>query len=227
MPIKVTVKWGKEQFEAELDPAQPPTAFKEIVYQKTGVPLDRQKIMAPKGWASTLKDDKYEWKGGTCGLTDGAKINVVGTSTGIPQAPVAAKVVFVEDMTAEDQATAGAVLPPGLRNLGNTCYMNATVQALGSVSELRNALVERAASSREFDLPELLGRVYNGLQRSSEPLKTEIGMFWQRLMQQFPQCVRAHACVRVRVRACVRACVLACARLQGASAVPGAGVLFL
>jgi len=186
MSFTVNVKWGKERFEAQLDTTQPPQTFKQTIYEKTGVPVERQKIMAPKGWTGTLKD-AWVWKKGSCQLTNGSKINVVGTSTGIPTAPTT-KVVFVEDMSAADKASSGAVLPPGLVNHGNTCYMNATVQALGSVKELRNALVEHASKSQDpTSLPNLLGRVFSKMSESTKPLNAEIRMFWQVLQQHFPQ----------------------------------------
>lgn len=56
----------------------------------------------------------------------------------VPVEP-AEKPLFVEDMNEAEIASA-LDLPAGLTNLGNTCYLNATVQCLKTVPELRNAL---------------------------------------------------------------------------------------
>ena len=48
---------------------------------------------------------------------------------------------FVEDMD-ESQLQSAMKLPAGLTNLGNTCYLNATVQCFKTVPELKNALLD-------------------------------------------------------------------------------------
>jgi hypothetical protein len=42
---QVTVKWGKQSHEVEVDPAETPAVFKGQLFCLTGVPPERQKIM--------------------------------------------------------------------------------------------------------------------------------------------------------------------------------------
>lgn len=65
---------------------------------------------------------------------------MMGTADKVPEAPKDVP-VFVEDLPEDEQDIMGfSKYGAGLTNLGNTCYMNSTVQCFYSVPELKAAL---------------------------------------------------------------------------------------
>lgn len=65
---------------------------------------------------------------------------VIGTAGELPKAPPA-PVTFLEDMT-DSQMAEATQLKVGLTNLGNTCYLNSTLQVMRAIPELQVSLNE-------------------------------------------------------------------------------------
>lgn len=161
----VKIKHNGKLHDVMLDPSQPARAFKESVYAVTGVPVDRQKVMVKGGM---LKDGTDM---ASLSPKNGQTFMVLGTAGPLPEAPKE-KVTFLEDMSDKDLALAQKQ-KVGLINLGNTCYLNSTLQVLRAVPELQTALQQYSgrlgSSNGEANLTAALRDLYKSMTESSEP----------------------------------------------------------
>ncbi|XP_057522339.1 ubiquitin carboxyl-terminal hydrolase 6-like isoform X1 [Amaranthus tricolor] len=188
--LRVSVKWQKKVFpEMEIDTSQPPYVFKCQLYDLTGVPPERQKIMVKGG---LLKDDA-EWA--SVGVKEGQRLMMMGTADEIVKAPEKGP-VFVEDLPEEEQVVAVGH-SAGLFNLGNTCYMNSTIQCLHSVPELKSALLEYSQSGQNNQLDQTshlltvaTKDLFSDLDKNVKPVAPM--QFWMVLRKKFPQFGQQH-----------------------------------
>ncbi|KAK5941959.1 deubiquitinating enzyme [Knufia obscura] len=135
--IPIIVKHQGKKYNVDLDPSSTGEVLRMQLYSLTGVEPERQTVLIKGG---RLKDDTDMAK-----LAASTKPNQVflmsGSSSekGMMVAPTE-KPKFLEDMTEAELAQSEGATPAGLQNLGNTCYLNSTLQVLKSMPEMQQLL---------------------------------------------------------------------------------------
>ncbi|PWZ01534.1 cysteine proteinase [Testicularia cyperi] len=162
VPIKV--KHNGKLHDIDLDTAGAATAFKQTIYEKTGVPPERMKVMIKGGM---LKDDHDLTK---IGARPGQTFMVIGSAGELPKPP-SGPITFLEDMT-DSQLAVATKSRVGLVNLGNTCYLNSTLQVLRAIPELQDALNQFDGNlggvDGESNLTAALRDLYKSLSQTTE-----------------------------------------------------------
>jgi len=177
--VKVDVKWGQKEFPGlviKFD--EHPDVFRAIVYSLSHVPPERQKYMLKGG---QLKDS---WKPFEGKITEGQKIMMVGAAEVVATPQKAT--LFIEDLPPDEQES--FKYPPGLGNLGNTCYMNASLQCLRSLPEIGQALQEykpMGTQDSDASLARSAAALWKELDTSKVPVDPMA--FWVLLRNAYPQ----------------------------------------
>ena len=132
----IKVRWNKNYFSIDKTPLKSILDLKNEIQKHSQVQSDEQ-LMILKG--KVLHDEDN-----ITIVPPNSLITMLGAPPKGLEKQIKPEITFEEDLTPEQRMQLlrekGEEIVFGLNNLGNTCYLNSTIQCLGRIPELRTAL---------------------------------------------------------------------------------------
>lgn len=141
--IPIKIKHSGKVYLIEINLNETGSKLKLQISSLTNVPTDRQKVLVRGG---PLKDEVLL---NEVGIKSGQTIMVLGTPLeDIIKNEDNKSIQFIEDKKGTELINSSNIdLPSGLINLGNTCYLNSSIQLLNTIDELKEDLSKSDVNS--------------------------------------------------------------------------------
>lgn len=176
MSYKISIKNAGKVHTIEVDDSTTGLVFKQKIQDATQIPVARQKILVKGG---KLSDDT---KISSLQINLKTPIMVLGTPDKDLPTSNPSKQVFLEDLN-ENQLVKVSHDPSGLVNLGNTCYLNSSLQAIYALKDI-SSRVENYSGSLSPLVTTLKG-IFRAMDKKQERVNPTL--FLLQFRNKFPQ----------------------------------------
>lgn len=176
MAFTITIKNAGKLHEISLEDNSTGAELKQKIWEITQIPNSRQKILIKGG---KLTDDVVV---SSLGLNLKNPIMVLGTPDKDLPTGGAQKQVFLEELN-DKQLGKVSNEPSGLQNLGNTCYLNSSLQTIFRMKDIREKIQNYKGTANP--LVKALKSLFDSMSKKQDNVAPMVALMQFR--NQFPQ----------------------------------------
>lgn len=164
---KIVVLWGSKKFNLEVDKTKSIEEFMTTLQELTGVPIKNQKVLIRRNQI------RINNKWSDFNIKNNEKILLIGSPDLSPQ--IIEEENAIPDTTSEISSNNDDTqILIGLKNLGNTCYMNSVFQVFRMLDSVNNEIKSIDQSKIMDKLTKMIVQFYNHFPENLDELIDEI-----------------------------------------------------